>query len=113
MTPPLPSRNLEQEFERLQSMLELLRKKMTKGAVIDLAGLDHEIAALCQKLSTLPDDQQRLFKTQMTSLLSDVTQVSEEMKVELGRLAQEIGSTSQRKKAVNAYSSASLQGKKR
>ncbi|MGO1117829.1 flagellar protein FliT [Rhodovibrionaceae bacterium A322] len=113
MTSSSPDMTLEREFERLQSMLGVLRQKMTDGAVVDLAGLDQEISALCQKVVGLPAAQQNSFAPLMTSLLSDVSQLTEDMKVELGRLANEIGSSTQRKKAANAYSVASNTGKKR
>ena len=59
---------------------------------------------LCDSVERLPSDESRDLRPRFLGLLEEVTQLSENLHAGLGELAQLLSAASERRKALDAYS---------
>ena len=92
-----------QAVDALAGRLDAARQAMSTGASVDLADLDQEAQALCERLVALPPDIARGFQPSLLALIDDLEQLSRQIRDDLKTLGEAIGDNSQRRQATNAY----------
>lgn len=76
---------------------------MREGKLVPLAELNESVEALCKRVMHLRVDEAKLYVPQLEALRERLDALQAVMEQEKSRLADEIGASSQRQKAVRAY----------
>lgn len=67
---------IRNKMESLKTYIQEADASVRDGKMVDLTGLDKDIAQVCQKAVTLPPDQARDIQPLMAGLIGDLEQLS-------------------------------------
>lgn len=100
MSKPKPP---EQLFTDISQFVVESRELLKSGAMMELAGLDQRIAALCEQVLKLSQEDRLHYADKLQKLLAELKALGEEMVAQRDHMAEEIKAISAHKKANVAY----------
>jgi hypothetical protein len=95
---------LESELHSINARLRQARQGLSTGNIVDLAPIEQDVKALCHSVQKLPASESQGLRPRLMGTLEEVNQLGENLRAGLGELAQLIGESSERRKALSAYS---------
>ncbi|OAB58007.1 hypothetical protein AY599_12035 [Leptolyngbya valderiana BDU 20041] len=99
------------QLERVSGRLEAARQFVLAGEPVMLDPIEAEIRGICTAVAALPDGERNAFRRPLVGLLSELDDLSGQMREALERMGQELGHTSRRRAAVSAYGKLDTGGK--
>ncbi len=97
---------IKAEIDQLNGYLKGVHKMMEDGDVVDLVGLDENVARLCTAVAGLEEEEGRTVSDDLKALVAQMDDLRGQMVTERGALAEAMGGLSTRRKAVTAYGKA-------
>ncbi len=94
---------IDEALRQLDRMVARSRAEMAAGETVDLDALEHKVQEVCGRLTALPADQARLYKSNLLALLDEIALLTGEIEARLETLALDLGDTAKRRSAVSAY----------
>lgn len=100
------SRTPETLLDDIASLIERARTLLSKGELLDLAGMDGRMRELCDEVLALPAAAQAAHRVRMQALFLDLSALERAMEAEKTKLAEQICGLSGHHKANVAYRTA-------
>lgn len=97
------SREPQKLLEEIAVFIMESRKLLENGEIIQLAGMDRQIRALCDEVMSLNSEQRRQYAEPMKKLFDEVKQLGDTMESTRADLLKEIRGVSNHQKANVAY----------
>lgn len=94
---------LKTDLQGLGSIVTAARGFVADGKIVDLAPLEQEIKRICDRITSLPADQNVPLKPVMVALIDDLDKLATEIRDTHSELESQLQSFSNRKHAVAAY----------
>jgi hypothetical protein len=94
---------LKRRLDAASAVVAAARKTLGDGSVVDLSGLEQEVATICKGLNALPIDEASAFKSPLIALADDLDMLTKDLTETHQKLSKEIGGVSMRHKVTKAY----------
>lgn len=105
MTKPEQARALFDDISRFVSDSHAL---LAQGAIMELKGLDEQVARLCKEMLLLSQDERVRYAEDLQRLLNELNGLGEALTAHRDAMAVEIRNLSQHRKASTAYRTAEV-----
>ncbi len=103
--------DLKTDLQGLGSIVTTARGFVADGKVVDLAPLEQEIKRICDRITTLPTDQNVPLRPVMVGLIDDLDKLAAEIRDTHSELEGQLKSFSKHKTAIAAYAKGGGTGK--
>jgi hypothetical protein len=87
------------------SAVQAARTLLNQGNQVDLSGLEKYVEDLCGSVARLPDGKGGALKPALIKLIDQLGELSEDITAERDKLASEMKTLSDRRRAASAYES--------
>lgn len=94
---------LEERMREAAAGIEAARGLLAQGDMIDLAGLEGHIEALCSEIATLAGENRQRIKPRLVALIDELNTLAGTLQTQHERLTGELKDISTRQRAVSAY----------
>ena len=95
--------DLKMDLQGLDSIVTAARGFVADGKVVDLAPLEQEIKRICERITTLPTDQNVPLRPVMVALIDDLDKLAAEIRATHSELESQLQNFSDHTNAVAAY----------
>lgn len=96
----------EKLFENIESFIAKGRQMLKDDALIDASELEGQVKTLCESVLSLSKEERLSHTDRMQALLTDLTQLGDDMTRQKDTLATQLQQMDQKKKAHQAYARA-------
>ena len=103
--------DLKMDLQGLGSIVTAARGFVADGKVVDLVPLEQEIKRICDRITTLPADQNAPLRPVMVALIDDLDKLAAEIRDTHSELEGQLKSFSNHKTAIAAYAKGGGTGK--
>ncbi len=103
-------REHQELFKNIAQFVLDSRTLVEKGAMVELASLDKQVAGLCERVMDLSDEDRVKYAGSLQWLLDELNTLGKDLAVQREALANEIRYLSSHKKASVAYKTADAKG---
>jgi hypothetical protein len=80
--------------QRLKSVADYVKdcdRRVNRGEIMDLQGLDGTVMEICDLMAELPEDEAQKFESAMTALIKDLEVLAKSMKAQQEKIDAEEG----------------------
>ena len=102
-TSTITAEDLKMDLQGLGSIVTAARGFVADGKVVDLVPLEQEIKRICDRITTLPTDQNVPLRPVMVALIDDLDKLAAEIRNTHSELESQLQSFSKHTNAVAAY----------
>ncbi len=95
--------DIQTQLDQTSGVIEGFRNSVAEGSVIDLAGLDQRIEAICTAINDLPADQRITLKATLINLIDDLNGLVEILHIQQQKASEGLKGVTSRQQAVSAY----------
>lgn len=94
---------LKRRLDAASAVVAAARKSLDDGSIVDLTGLEQEVATICKGLNALPVEEASTFKGPLIALADDLDMLTKDLTETHEKLSNEIGGVAMRHKVTKAY----------
>ena len=94
---------LKQRLQAASAVVAAARQTIEDGNLVDLTGLEREVASICEGLNALPSAETPAFKAPLVALADDLDRLTHDLTRSQRKLGKEIGGVVLRQKVAKAY----------
>lgn len=104
-------RHPDQLFEDIAQFIDKSHQALDEGALMELAGMDDEVKALCEEITKISVDQRAQYESKLRKLFDDLQVLGDRMVAMRAEIVKDIQDIPARQKAHIAYRAAKVAGR--